>query len=444
MPLKLSRRRRHIVGTAGAFVFLAIVAGILIPQLTEQRAGYVPGGEVEGLTTGLSRDLPGEYPDVSFTDVTEAADIGFRHFPARRTGQIPEDMGSGVAWADYDNDGWLDLFLVDIARPLQMETEGDDAPRPSREQGSSRLYRNLGNGSFRDVTSQAGINHQAIGMGVSWADYNNDGWTDLFLTSFGDNVLYQNLGDGTFRDATRDAGMEGHPGFWAGASWSDYDLDGHLDLYVTGYVAYDTLRNLGGVELQYDVEIPASLNPSSFPPHRNLLWHNNGNGTFSEMAEAAGVLGDRGRSLGAVWADFDEDGWPDLYVANDVSDNALYRNLGDGTFTDVSHRAAVADYRGAMGLALGDWDGDEDLDLFITHWIAQENALFSNLAADLTATPGEPNSLRFVDQADRRGLGHVALDFIGWGTSFFDYDKDRRLDLFVANGSTFQRGRRFF
>ncbi|MEE8486926.1 MAG: FG-GAP-like repeat-containing protein [Gemmatimonadota bacterium] len=431
MSLKLSRRRRSVVGTTGAFVILGIVTAVIIPRLTEPESAYVPGGEIEGLSARLSRELPTDHPETSFTDVAEAAGIVFRHFPGRRSGQLPEDMGSGAAWADYDNDGWLDLFLVNIAGPLPV-----GAGQPG---GSSRLYRNLGDGTFRDVTDEAGIDHRTIGMAVAWADYDNDGWTDLFLTAFGNNMLYRNLGDGTFRDVTGAVGMGGRPGFWAGAAWSDYDLDGHLDLYVTGYVEYESFLNVGGAALQYDVEIPASLNPSSFRPHHNLLWHNEGDGTFREMAAAAGVLGDRGRGLGAVWADFDEDGWPDLYVANDVSDNMLYRNLGDGTFVDVSHRAAVADYRGAMGLAVGDWDGDEDLDLFITHWIAQENALFSNLGADLSATSGETVSLRFFDEADRLGLGQIALDYIGWGTSFFDYDNDGRPDLFVANGSTFQQ-----
>jgi tetratricopeptide (TPR) repeat protein len=400
------------------FAFLAIGASLVVLILTSPGPAYTPGEALSGLTADLARDLPADHPDVSFTDVTDEAGIAFRHFPARRSGQLPEDMGSGAGWADYDGDGWLDLLLVNIGSP-------------------SRLYRNLGDGTFADVTARAGLDHSTIGMGVAWADYDGDGWMDVFLSAYGQNVLYRNLGDGTFQDVTQKAGMSGREGFWAGAAWGDYDRDGHLDLFVTGYVQYEP--ELGAdASLQYDVDIPPSLNPSSFRPHPNLLWHNAGNGTFKEVAEVAGVLGE-GRSLGAVWADFDEDGWPDLYVANDVSDNVLYRNLRDGTFEDVSHRAAVADYRGAMGLAVGDWDGDEDLDLFITHWIAQENALFSNMGADLTPTRGDSRPLRFVDEADRFGLGQIALDFVGWGTFFFDYDRDGLPDLFVANGSTLQR-----
>jgi tetratricopeptide (TPR) repeat protein len=186
-----------------------------------------------------------------------------------------------------------------------------------------------------------------------------------------------------------------------------------------------------------DSDFPFTLNPSSWPPHPNRLWVNRGDGTFEDRAEAAGVRGESGRSLSASWADLDEDGLPDLYVANDVSDNALWLNNGDGTFRDASYEAVVADYRGAMGLAVGDWDGDLDLDLFITHWIAQENALYSSQLAEGRAA-GDDVGLIFVDESDRVGLGQIALDLIGWGTSFADLDLDGRPDLFVANGSTFQ------
>jgi hypothetical protein len=218
---------------------------------------------------------------------------------------------------------------------------------------------------------------------------------------------------------------------------ADYDRDGFLDLYVAGYVHYRQLSSEGPTR-QYDVEQPAGINPSSFEPLANLLFRNNGNGTFTEVAARAGVANPMGRSLSAVWADFDDDGWPDLYVANDVSDNALYRNQHDGTFTDVSLEARVADYRGAMGLAVGDWDGDEDLDIFITHWLAQENALYSNRATELKARGAYLRPLQFTDEADRYGLGQIALDFVGWGTSFFDYDNDARPDLLVVNGSTLE------
>jgi hypothetical protein len=420
------RGRRRLAWTAGlgtAFVVAAAAAvWIVIRPAPTDRSG----------TTDLARALPPDYPRVTFTNVASEAGIRFRHFAGYRTSQLPEDMGSGAAWGDYDNDGWLDLFLVNLAGPLTVATEDTARPVPA-----AALYRNLGNGTFRDVSADAGIRFDGWGMGAVWGDYDNDGFLDLFVSAYGDNVLYHNQGDGTFANRTDAAGMGGRPGFWAGARWGDYDRDGNLDLYVTGYVEYRQLTDRG-LTRQYDVEQPAAINPASFEPLGNLLFHNEGNGTFTEVALRAGVRNDAGRSLGAVWADFDDDGWPDLYVANDVSDNVLYRNMRDGTFTDVSLRSRAADFRGAMGLAVGDWDGDEDLDLFVTLWLGQENALYSNRRTELRTRGAYLPGMQFTDEADRFGVGKIALDFVGWGTSFFDYDNDGRLDLLVVNGSTLE------
>jgi hypothetical protein len=430
----MPRRRRLLLLTVGlAALFLAMAAGAVWVASRPEPA-YVPGGQVQGLTAGLTRPLPADHPRVTFTDVTQAAGISFRHFSGARSSQLPEDMGSGAAWGDFDNDGWLDLYVVNLAGPIPG-ADGAAPPSPAR----AALFRNEGDGTFRDIAAAAGVQFHGWGMGAAPADYDNDGWLDLFVSAYGENALYHNNGDGTFTEHTERAGLAGHSGFWSGARWGDYDRDGLLDLYVTGYVKYRVLA-AHGMSSQYDIEQPAAINPSSFEPERNLLYHNNGDGTFSEVATQAGVAGEGGRSLGAVWADFDDDGWPDLYVANDVSDNALYHNQGDGTFRDVSHPARVADYRGAMGLAVGDWDGDEDLDIFVTHWIAQENALYSSLLSEIRASGSSaPEPLMFMDEADRRGLGQVALAFVGWGTSFVDYDNDGRQDLFVVNGSTLQQ-----
>jgi hypothetical protein len=427
------RRRRLLVLTAGLGTLFVAAAAVATWIATRPAPTYRPGEAVQGLTADLARDLPSDYPRVTFTDVSAEAGIRFRHFDGHRTSQLPEDMGSGAAWGDFDNDGWLDLYVVNEVGPLTAAAPDDVARSPAH----AALYRNLGDGTFRDVSAEAGVRLRGWGMGASWADYDNDGRLDLFVTAYGENVLYHNDGDGTFTDRTDAAGMGGHPGFWAGARWGDYDRDGRLDLYVTGYVRYRQLPDRG-MTRQYDVEQPAGINPSSFEPLANLLFHNHGNGTFTEVAAQAGVANEMGRSLSAVWADFDDDGWPDLYVANDVSDNAMYRNLRDGTFTDVSLAARVADYRGAMGLAVGDWDGDEDLDIFVTHWLAQENALYSNRRAELKARGAYLPGLQFTDEADRYGVGQIALDFVGWGTSFFDYDNDGRPDLFVVNGSTLE------
>jgi len=427
-----SRRRRLLVWTAGLGAGFVVAAAAAVWLLTRPAPIYRPGGSVTGLTADLARALPADHPRVTFTDVSAEAGIAFRHFAGHRTSQLPEDMGSGAAWGDYDNDGWLDLYVVNEIGPVTTTPE-----EAARSPAHAALYRNQGNGTFREVGAEAGVRHRGWGMGATWADYDNDGWLDLFVTAYGENVLYRNDGDGTFTDRTAEARLSGHPGFWAGASWGDYDRDGFLDLYVTGYVRYHPLDG-GQMTRQYDVEQPAGINPSSFEPLPNLLFHNERNGTFTEVGMEAGVANPAGRSLSAVWADFDDDGWPDLYVANDVSDNAMFRNRGDGLFDDIGLAARVADYRGAMGLAVGDWDGDQDLDIFVTHWLAQENALYSNRRSDLAARGGPLAPLQFSDEADRYGLGQIALDFVGWGTSFFDYDNDGRLDLLVVNGSTLE------
>jgi tetratricopeptide (TPR) repeat protein len=425
-PARRTRRHRRLAITAAlALGFIAVTAVVAVTAL-RPRADYRPGGKVEGLTSDLTRSLPPDYPRVTFTDVTQTAGITFRHFWGTRSSQIPEDMGSGAAWGDYDNDGWPDLFLVNIAGPITLSAD-------SLQQSPAHcaLYHNNRDGTFTDVSEQAGVALRIVGMGAEWGDYDNDGRLDLAVSAYGENVLFHNNGDGTFANRTREAGLGGRSGFWSGVAWGDYDRDGYLDLYVAGYVRYRRPQITAAASRGYeDIENPASINPNVFPPERNMLYHNNRNGTFTEVAAAAGVTGERGKSLEAAWSDFDNDGWPDLYVANDVSDNQLFRNLHNGKFADVSPEAHVADYRSAMGLAIGDWDGDQRLDMFITHWIAQENALYEHRG---------DKPLEFQDIADRVGLGQIALDFVGWGTFFFDYDNDGKLDLFVSNGHTFQR-----
>ncbi len=429
----LPKRRRKVVFAALLGVVMVAAILTLMYVLSPEKNTYLPGTNTEGLTTDLNRDIPEDYPKVTFVDETIAAGINFKHFQGERSIQLPEDMGSGAAWGDYDNDGWIDLFVVNFAGPI---THDGKVPRESA--ATCKLYHNNGDGTFTDVSKQAGVDISCWGIGAAWGDYDNDRWPDLFVSAYGQNHLFRNNGDGTFTETTGKAGLEGYDSFWAGATWGDFNRDGNLDLYVCGYVKY-TYQTSTESSKQYDVEVPASINPSSFPPERNLLFKNNGNGTFTEMAEKAGVVNENGRSLSATWADLDQDGWPDIYIANDVSDNVLYKNNGNGTFTEISHNALVADYRGAMGIAVGDWDGDADYDMFITHWIAQENALYSSLHTQLTSADNPLQELRFMDEADRFGLGQIALDFIGWGTSFFDYDNDGKPDLFVVNGSTFQQ-----
>ncbi|HET9708249.1 MAG TPA: FG-GAP-like repeat-containing protein, partial [Gemmatimonadales bacterium] len=428
----MTRRQRRIRLTAvlgTAFVALAAVESW---RMLGRSKTYRPGEPVEGLTAELARTLPADYPRVTFTDVTQAAGISYRNFSGARTSQIPEDMGSGAAWGDFDDDGWVDLAIANEVGPVSM-TDAERRTSPAR----TMLYRNNHDGTFSDVTDRAGIDFRGWGMAVAWADYDNDGRLDLLITAYGHNVLYHNDGGGRFSDRSAASGIGGPEGFWTGVAWGDYDRDGFLDLYVTGYVKYtaEPIADAPGVT---DVENPASINPASFAGERNLLFHNNRDGTFTERAAAAGVDNPTGRGLAAAWVDLDGDGWPDLYVGNDMSDNVLYRNRHDGTFADISQAAHVADYRSSMGIAVGDWNGDGRQDLYLTHWLAQGNALYDNVLPFGPRTARSP-PVMFVDESDRYGLGQVSLDFIGWGTSFVDYDLDGRLDLFVVNGSTLQR-----
>jgi hypothetical protein len=346
---------------------------------------------------------------------------------------LPEDMGSGAAWGDYDNDGYPDLYVVDVAGPLT------DTPKQlAKSSGGNRLYRNNRDGTFTDVTKKAGVGFKGVGMAAAWADYDNDGHLDLVITSFDRIVLYHNNGNGTFTDVTKKAGLDKYRGFWTGAAWGDYDRDGNVDLFICGYVKYQFQKEqVNKTALQTSTLVPFMLDPAAYPPERKLLFHNNGDGTFTERAQQAGVDDPSGRSLSAAWYDFDGDGWPDLYVANDLWGSKLYLNQRNGKFKDVTREAGLSDFRGAMGIAIGDWDNDGYPDIFITHWIYQENALFHNLRSTLGDSP-KASPLFFGDIAEMVGLGQVSRAFIGFGTSFFDYDNDGRLDLLVVNGSTFQ------
>ena len=429
----LAKRKRLMVLYGASGLALTLAATALVLWLRREAPAYQGGEDVEGITSSLTRDLPEDRPRVTFTDATLDAGISFRHFDGVRSTELPEDMGSGAAFGDYDNDGRPDLFLVNVSGPL---TRSEEERR--RSPATNRLYHNEGGGRFSDATAASGLGAAMTGMGAAWADWNDDGFLDLVVSGFGELRLYRNEAAKAFADVTEASGLGGFQAFWTGVSWADYDSDGDLDLYVCGYVQYSYRpEDAAQGTRQYQAVVPYTLNPSSYPPERNLLFRNEGNGAFTEVAAQAGVANPEGRSLSAAWSDFDEDGKIDLYVANDVSDNALYRNLGDGRFEDVSHEAWVADYRGAMGLAVGDWDGDGDQDMHVTHWIAQENALYSNLRRSFGKEAPE-GDLRFMDVADMVGLGQIALDYVGWGTFFFDFDNDGRPDLFAANGSTFQ------
>lgn len=420
----LTARRRRLLRYSLASIGIVLLVGALIWVREDRSAGEEP----IGIADVLRRELPVDAPAVRFTDEATAAGVRFRHFDAERSRLLPEDMGSGLGWGDCDQDGRDDLYVVNFAAPLPASEQ-----ELHRRRGNA-LFRNLGGGVFEEISGRSGAGLTMLGLGVSWADYDGDGDLDLYVTGYGPNYLLQNDGACGFVDVTAEAGLAGGAEeFSAGASWGDYDGDGDLDLYVTSYVVFDVAKGAGETaSLQFGQAVPYTLNPASFEPARNRLYRND-EGRFVDVAEQAGVTNPGGRSLSAAWVDFDEDGDQDLYVANDVSDNALFLNRGDGTFDDISASSLTADYRGAMGIAVTDFDRDGDQDFFVTHWIAQENGLYRN-HLEVDAAGG----LFFADIAEMMGLGYSALQFVGWGTDFLDVDNDGWKDLFVANGHTIE------
>ena len=384
---------------------------------------------------------------VTFVDVTDEAGIRFQHSSGTRSSLLPEDMGSGAGFADIDNDGDIDLYIVNIPHPF---TQG-----ASPNGKTNVLYRNNGDGTFTNITDTAGVGHQGYGMGCVFADYDGDGHVDLYVTNYGANVLYRNNGDGTFRDVTKTAGV-GCELWSTGAAFADVDGDTDLDLYVCNYVTYDLvkLEQMQEESLQSGKPVPSALNPHVFEPQDNVFYRNNGDGTFTDVTAEVGIAAPGGRSMQCLFSDLDNDNDLDLYVANDTSVNYVYRNAGDGTFTDVSDDSWAADFRGSMGLTAGDYDGDTDIDLFMSHWVDEENALYRNLLAEsglqnpptsvhIRAESGLQNPptsehIRFVDESYSAMLAEVSIKQIGWGTALFDYDNDGDLDIFVTNGSTFQ------
>jgi len=361
-----------------------------------------------------------------FTDVTEASGIRFRHENSPTTSKyLIETMGGGVALFDYDGDGRLDVFFVNgaaLADPMPAGAEPDkSAPR-----FANRLYRNKGDGTFEDVTARAGLaTARGYGMGVAVGDYDNDGLEDLYVTNYGANILYHNNGDGTFTDVTARAGVAA--GGWStSAGFFDYDNDGRLDLFVARYVDFTFANNPYCGERRPGYR--EYCHPRSFRGVTDLLFHNNGDGTFTDVSNEAGLAKLTGKSLGVAFADYDADGRIDAYVANDSVPAFLLHNDGNGRFTDAALTAGVA-YNGegaavaGMGADLADYDGDGRPDLFVTTLSGETYSLYRNR--------GE-GAFTYATQGS--GIGEATLPFSGWGTKFFDYDNDGRMDLFVAQG----------
>ena len=370
----------------------------------------------------------------TFVDVTSEAGIRFQHSSGTRSSLLPEDMGSGAGFADIDNDGDIDLYIVNIPGPFTQDGVGARSPHPYNGNANA-LYRNNGDGTFTDITRAAGVGHQGYGMGCVFADYDGDADLDLYLTNYGENVLYRNNGNATFTDVSETAGVDCD--LWStGAAFADVDGDTDLDIYVCNYVTYDleALEQMKEESLQSGKPVPSALNPHVFEPQDNVFYRNNGDGTFTDATEATGIAAVGGRSMQAIFSDFDNDNDLDLYVANDTTTNHVYRNDGGGNFTDVSAESWAADFRGSMGLTAGDYDADGDTDLFMSHWVDEENALYRNLFVE----DGNAKQIRFVDESYTSLLAEESIKQIGWGTALFDYDNDGDLDIFVTNGSTFQ------
>jgi hypothetical protein len=384
-------------------------------------------------------------PGVSFTDVTGPAGLlrAANVSGSRDDKQfLLEEMGGGAAFFDYDHDGWVDIFLVN-------GTSLDPAVRDRRPR--SYLFHNNRDGTFTDVTEKAGLTQTGWGQGCCVGDYDNDGHDDLFVTYWGKSVLYHNNGDGTFTDVSEKAGVAGRLGRWgAGCCFLDYDRDGHLDLFVASYLNFDPAKapRPGAAEYCRYNDIPVPCGPLGYAGGTNILYRNQGDGTFADVSEISGIARPRGPSsmvfvpsnwqptgaygMGAAVADFDNDGWPDIYVASDTAPSLLYRNNHDGTFREIAGPAGCAfDSEGAalagMGVGVGDFDADGWLDIVRTNFSEQVTTLYRNYGGGA-----------FEDASLRAGLG-VNRKYLGFGVDFFDFDNDGWADIFLVNGHVYSQ-----
>jgi len=413
--------RRHFLGSSAVLLGSPALEALATPwwrwtQPVVLNAAPLPG--------------PQETSPVLFVDVAQKAGLNVTNVwgGIESKKYIIEAKGSGLAFFDYDNDGWLDIYLTNGVRL------GGEEPLPDGKTPTQHLFKNNRDGTFVDVTEKAGLGRTGWGTGVCVGDYDNDGWDDLFCCYWGHNVLWHNNGDGTFTDITQKAGLYEERVRWgSGCTWLDYDRDGFLDLFVANYIELDLKKVPAPGETSYCQwkGIPVMCGPRGLPGGSNILYHNNGDGTFTDVSEKAGVLKPGPRySITAVSYDFDNDGWPDIYVAVDSEPSILFHNNHDGTFNDIGVMAGCAynedgQEQAGMGIGVADYDCDGWLDIYKTN--------FSDDTPDLYHNNGDGT---FTDVTFASGLG-VNTQYVCWGAGFVDYDNDGWPDLIQVNGHVY-------
>jgi hypothetical protein len=413
-------RRSFITCLLVVFVVSPLLGCVVGPS-TEQSAtaekqkDSTPEQSAAEVQAPPATEAPRYSGPIQFTDVTAQAGINFKHNSgAFGKEYLPETVGSGCAFIDYDNDGWQDILLIN-----SMSWPGHPGPK-----SYPALYHNNKNGTFTDVTKEAGLAVEMYGLGCAVADYDNDGFDDIYITCLGANHLFMNLGNGKFQDVTAKAGV-GDPGFSTSAVWFDYDKDGKLDLFVCNYVDWSIDKDL---YCTLDGKNKSYCTPESYKGQSSTLYHNRGDGTFENVTERAGLKDPTSKSLGVAVLDYDSDGWPDLFVANDTQPNKLYRNNGNGTFTDNAMTAGIAFSeagvaRAGMGADAADYDGSGRQSLIIGNFSNEMMALYHNEGTGL-----------FIDEAPTSTIGRASLLTLTFGCFFFDYDLDGLQDIFAADG----------
>jgi hypothetical protein len=407
------------------FVIILILAVTVVSR--SQAPSQQPGSTrvpLPKLPTPAKKDRSGLPPIPAFKDIAKDVGLTAVHIAAPEAHYVIDSTSGGAGLFDCDDDGRLDVVLINGSTVERMRAGGDPLVT---------LYHQEPDGTFKDITKEAGLMHRGWGMGVAVADYDNDGKLDLFVTGFGGSALYHGLGNCKFEDVTEKAGVGGS-GFMTGAAWGDYDRDGFVDLFVSRYSHLDMnhLPEFGSNKFCRFKGILVQCGPWGLEGESDFLYHNRGDGTFEEVSVKAGVHDDIGYyGLGVMWVDYDDDGWPDLLVANDSVPNYLYHNNHNGTFTDMGMLTGVAlsgegMELGNMGVDWGDYDHSGRLSFFVTHFEEQPNSLYRNMGPQ-----------GFDDVSWTSGVGQPSYPYVAWGTAFFDMDNDTWLDLLVANGHVY-------